>query len=321
MHREQARFAIRRSQNLNFNLKQLEAFVWVADLGSFRKAAERLNTTQPNISSRIAALEAALDVSLMQRDAGSVRLTSKGRVLLEQARQVLRATDQLIEAANRDGLVDGQLRLGVTEMVIHTWLRDFLRVLKDRFPNITVELTVDLSANLEKELFDKSIDLAFQSGPFAQQTTGSRDLGVYPMIWIAAPQTGLPGHRQVSIEDLVAYPILTHARGTQPHTEVAAHFAAHRELGARLVSSSNLAACIHMAIDGFGVATVPAAMVTGELRSGELGRVRYDWTPEALSFYARYDAARAAPFAVRAAEIGHEISHEFGAGAGAPVMA
>ncbi|MHC4782921.1 MAG: helix-turn-helix domain-containing protein [Planctomycetota bacterium] len=36
-------------------MKHLEAFVWVADLGSFRKAADRLNTTQPNISSRIAA--------------------------------------------------------------------------------------------------------------------------------------------------------------------------------------------------------------------------------------------------------------------------
>ena len=50
-----------RGRKLNFNLKHLEAFVWVADLGSFRKAADRLNTTQPNISSRIAALETALD--------------------------------------------------------------------------------------------------------------------------------------------------------------------------------------------------------------------------------------------------------------------
>lgn len=50
-------------------LKQIEAFVAVADLGTFRRAAERLNTTQPNISNRIAGLEAQLRVSLMQRDA------------------------------------------------------------------------------------------------------------------------------------------------------------------------------------------------------------------------------------------------------------
>jgi len=247
----------------------------------------------------------------MQRDAGSVRLTSKGQVLLEHARQVLRATDGLIEAANQDALVNGQLRLGVTEMVVHTWVRDFMRVLKDRYPNIAVELTVDLSANLEKELFERSIDLAFQSGPFSLQTTGNRDLGVYPMIWIASPRIGLHTRQQVSIEDLVQYPILTHARGTQPYAEVAAHFASRRDLTPRLVPSSNLAACIHMTIDGFGVAAVPAAMVTDELRSGELRQVNYGWTPRSLSFSARYDAERSAQFVARAAEIAGEISHGF----------
>ena len=296
---------------MNFNLKQLQAFVWVADLGSFRKAADRLNTTQPNISSRIAALESVLDVSLMERDAGSVRLTSKGQLLLEHARQVLAATDNFIEAANRDALINGQLRLGVTEMVVHTWLREFLRVLKDRYPNITVELTVDLSANLEKELFERSIDLAFQSGPFNRQTTGSTDLGVFPLIWIASPQTGLHKLEQLSMEDLVHYPILTHARGTQPYQEVASHFASRRDLPARLVPSSNLAACIHMTIDGFGIATVPAAMVLNELQKGELIQVNYEWAPKNLSFSARYDAEKSAQFVARAAEIASEISLGF----------
>lgn len=296
---------------MNFNLKQLESFVWVADLASFRKAADRLNTTQPNISSRIAALENVLDVSLMQRDAGSVRLTSQGLELLEHARRVLRASDSLIEAANQDALVNGQLRLGVTEMIVHTWARDFLRVLKDRYPNIAVELTVDLSLNLEKELLDRSIDLAFQSGPFSRQTTGHQELGIYPMIWIASPELGLHKRGPVTIEDLVQYPILTHSRGTQPYQEVAAHFASRRDLAPRLVPSSNLAACIHMTIDGFGIATVPAAMVTDELKSGELVRIDYEWTARSLSFSARYDADRAASFVSRAADIASEISQGF----------
>lgn len=299
---------------MNFNLKQLEAFVWVADLGSFRKAADRLNTTQPNISSRISALESVLDATLMERDAGSVRLTSKGRELLGHARKVLRSTDNLIEAANQEAILNGVLRLGVTEMVVHTWVRDFLRVLKDRYPNITVELTVDLSANLENELFERSIDLAFQSGPFVRQTTGSQELGTYPLIWITSPTTGLHKLKKVTIDDMVHYPILTHARGTQPYEEVAAHFSKHRELPARLVPSSNLAACIHMAIDGFGTATVPASMVINELKSGELCQINYDWTPRSLVFFARYDVEKSARFVERAAEIAGEVSRGFGKG-------
>jgi len=296
---------------LNFNLKQLEAFVWVADLGSFRKAADRLNTTQPNISFRISTLESVLDATLMERDAGSVRLTSKGLELLDHARKVLSTTDSFLEAANQETLLNGVLRLGVTEMIVHTWLRDFLKTLKERYPNVTVELTVDLSANLEKELFDRSIDLALQSGPFSRQTSGNAELGVFPLIWIASPETGLHKKTRVKLEDLVQFPVLTHSRGTAPYEAVANHFALRRDLPVRLVPSSNLAACIHMAIDGFGVATVPASMVTDELASGELSRIKYSWTPESLRFSARYDAEKSAQFVMKAAEIAAETSGRF----------
>lgn len=293
---------------MNFNLKQLEAFVWVSDLGSFRKAADRLNTTQPNISARISTLESALNVTLMERDAGSVRLTTKGQEMLGHARTVLRATDDFIEASNQKALVNGVLRLGVTEMVVHTWVRDFLRVLKDRYPNITVELTVDLSTNLEKELFDRSIDLAFQNGPFSRQSTGNVELGVFPLIWIASPDIGLHNLKKVTIENMAQFPVLTHARSTQPYAEVGAHFAARRDLPVRLVRSSNLAACIHMAVDGFGTATVPEAMVVDELKSGELVRIDYGWTPDSLNFFARYDKEKSTGFVGKAADIASEVS-------------
>ena len=297
---------------MNISLKQLEAFVWVSDLGSFNKAADRLNTTQPNISARISALESVLDVIIMERDAGSVRLTSKGIHLLEHARRVLAETDNLILAANRAALFDGVLRLGVTEMIVHTWLRDFLREFKQRYPNITVELTVDLSVSLEKELNERSIDLAFHNGPFKHQVSGSIELGVYPLIWIASPKIKLHHKNKLSFEHLASYPILTHSRGSQPYKEVAEHFSGRREQPVRLVPSSNLSACVHMAIDGYGSATVPAAMVTNEIKAGELKQVHYPWTPQSLKFFARYDAERSAQFVVNAGEIASQISSSYG---------
>ena len=99
------------------SLKHLEAFVAVADQLSFRRAAERLNTTQPNISARIAALEARLGVVLMERDAGSVRLTPKGDTLLTHARRVIGEVDGMIAAAADNSLYEGVIRLGVTEMM------------------------------------------------------------------------------------------------------------------------------------------------------------------------------------------------------------
>ena len=78
------------------NYKRLETFVWVASLGNFRKAAERLHTTQPAISARISGLEAELGVKLFEREGGSspIALTSKGKELLPYVEKILYQTDQ-----------------------------------------------------------------------------------------------------------------------------------------------------------------------------------------------------------------------------------
>lgn len=298
---------------MNLSLKQLEAFIWVSDLGSFRKAAERLNTTQPNISSRISSLEAVLKVTLLERDAGSVRLTSKGQTLLAHARQVLRSTEDLIESAGSASLYDGVLKLGVTELVVHTWLRDYLKTLKEIYPNVLVELTVDLSEKISKELFTRSVDLAFQNGPFTQQTSGCDDLGHYPWIWVAAPSLISPALQEdgpvISAQDLVQYPILTHARGTRPYEQVHDHLASMK--GLRLVPSSNLAACLQMTIDSMGIAVLPTAMVRPEINSGHLIQIPYTWSPEDLSFQARYDADKSSQFVAKAAELAVDVAMNY----------
>lgn len=296
---------------MNLSLKQLEAFIWVSDLGSFRRAAERLNTTQPNISSHISSLESVLKVTLMERDAGSVRLTTKGQDLLVHARKVLRSVEHLVEASDRASLLDGVLNLGVTEMIAHTWLRDFLKVLKGRFPNVAVELTIDLSVNLERGLLERSIDLALQSEPFRHQTTGNEDLGTYPLIWVGAPALDLCGHGPLGIEQLADQTILTHARDTRSYQEIVSHFARRRDLQARLVPSSSLSACLHMTVDGMGISAVPEAMVLDEVTSGRLVRIDYGWTPDPLHFLARYDKERTPQFVAKAASLANDVAAGF----------
>ena len=296
---------------MKLSLKQLEAFVWVADLGSFRKAADRLNTTQPNISSRIATLETLLGQTTMERDAGSVRLTSKGTQLLIHARKVLRAVDDFADAASEASLIDGTLRLGVTEMIVHTWLSDFLKLLSTTFPQLHVELTVDLSVNLERELTTRSIDLALQNGPFHQQMSGQIPLGDYPLVWVASRETGLRGIKKPTMDHIAAYPILTHSRDTRLYKETAAHFGTRKDLNVRLVPSSNLAACLYMTLNGMGVATLPDAMVSKELASGALIHIDYEWQPEHLKFSARYDADHARNFVAQAAKIAQDLATSY----------
>ena len=71
------------------NFEQIRTFLWVAKLGGFRKAAEKLNTSQPPVSARIAALEDRLGAALFERGQGGVRLTAKGRELLSYAEKLV----------------------------------------------------------------------------------------------------------------------------------------------------------------------------------------------------------------------------------------
>ena len=74
---------------VNFDLNDLQAFRAVVELGSFRKAAEAVNVSQPALSRRIDKLEAALGVRLFERTTRSVTLTTVGRVFAPSAEQLL----------------------------------------------------------------------------------------------------------------------------------------------------------------------------------------------------------------------------------------
>ena len=189
----------------------------------------------------------------------------------------------------------------MTELIAQTWLRPFLMLMKDRFPAVDVELTIDLSENLSKLLFAREIDLTFQNGPFDQRTPNTEPLGQSPYIWVASPSLDLSG-RPVDGAELAAHRMLSHARGSYPFMQLDAHFR-QIEQPVRLVPSSNIAACLQLAGDGLGVACLPEPMVAEALAAGKLHVVDYGWRPEDLRFAARWSVDPAPTFLTAAVEI------------------
>ena len=87
------------------DLRNIETFFWVATLGGFRAAAEKLNATQPAISQRIASLESDLGIRLFDRDVRGIKLTGKGRELLSHAERMLQLRRDMQEAARAKSIM------------------------------------------------------------------------------------------------------------------------------------------------------------------------------------------------------------------------
>lgn len=296
---------------MKVSIQQIEAFIWVADLGSFRRAAERLNTTQPNISTRLSNLEETIGVKLMERSAGSVRLTAKGRELVEQGRQVIRSMEHFVEVAGLSHLTESTIKLGVTEMIVNTWLPEFFRLVSESYPNLNIELTVDMSVNLKPALHSRSIDMAFQNGPFNRQMSGSQKLGRFPYVWVGAPSLKITRARKPGPDAMVAQPILSHGRETDQYQQIEAHFNQAHSNGAsqpNIVVSSNMAPCIYMAIQGMGISALPAAMARPYIADGSLRQIKYEWVPKPLEFLARYDAQTASAVVADLAVLARETA-------------
>src|SRR5690606_8305639 len=130
------------------NLRFLETFVWVARLKSFRLTAEKLFSTQASISSRIAALEDELGTRLFLRDSKGVSLTPEGQKVLEYAERMIDTMQALKQSSSDTGNIQGRIRVGAMDTVIHTWLSPFVTRVMARYPAVEIELTADTARNL-----------------------------------------------------------------------------------------------------------------------------------------------------------------------------
>ena len=95
-----------------------------------------------------------LGLSLFARGPGKTSLTAKGRELLPMARETLNHRDAFLIAADAPEVLDGVLRLGVSEVVAHSWLKPFIAAFAQALPSVRVELTVELSRDLLERMQD-----------------------------------------------------------------------------------------------------------------------------------------------------------------------
>jgi DNA-binding transcriptional LysR family regulator len=272
------------------DFKSIETFLWVVTLGSFRGAAQRLNTTQPAISQRIAQLEREMGVKLLNRDHRVASPTTSGRQLMVYAEKLIGLRSEMMAAVGDRSAMRGVMRLGVAETIVHTWLSRLIKSVNTAYPNLSLEIEVDITPNLSARLLAQEIELAFVLGPLSVSSVRNRALCDYPIGFLASPSLGL-GNGPLTVHDLAKFPIITFPRKTQPYEIVRSLFNRPDLPPIRLHASASLATVIHMAIEGLGIAVIPTAIVENELADGRLQLLSTDLKISPLTFSASWLAS------------------------------
>lgn len=269
------------------NLKFLETFVWVARLRSFSVAADKLCTTQAAVSNRIATLERDLGVRLFERDLRNVSLTPHGQRALGQAEAIVRMVNDfqrdIGDATNQRGTV----LIGAIDSIVYAWLPRLIERVKQAYPHVTIDLNVDTSLNLARQIQDGQVDLGLIMGPVVAPHIRNIELCSFDCLWIGASKIDLkPG--QLAIADLADYPIFAYSKGSQPHQAVLRVIeTAGLDAGAiRVFNSNSLATITRLIRDGVGVAVLPRVVVQEFLATGELRVLDVDARLPALNFHA-----------------------------------
>jgi DNA-binding transcriptional LysR family regulator len=268
------------------DFRGLETFYWVLTLGSFGKAARKLNTTQPAVSHRIAALEAELGGKLLTRNARHVVATARGRELLVYAEKLLGMRAELIGRIGDPSTARGVLRLGVTETLVHTWLSAFIKALNRTYPDLTIEIEVDITSVLRERLMAQEIELAFLLGPLSASTVRNASLCTYRLAFLASPALRVP--QGATLQDLARHAIFTFPRHTAPYERLRALLRDPGVAHVSLNSSTSLSTIVRLAVDGLGVAAIPTVIVGNELKSGALAEIRTDVALPDLNFSASW---------------------------------
>ena len=255
-------------------IRQLRAFVAIADSGTFTAGAQRVNVTQAAISMQIRQLENETGAPLFIRAPRRVILTEAGEHLLLRARQILREHDAALEEiAELTGAERGRLRIGsASAMVTTDSLPAILQSLKNEHARAEVTVSSGTSEALVEQILAGELDIAFVSLPVEARGIQTERLSQDELVAIGSPKHRLAGQATVSPYALAGEKLILGERGGNTRRLIDLFFA---QAGVSLTVAMELsrqAAIRRMVEEDMGVGIVPLHSVREAIEAGRLVR-------------------------------------------------
>jgi DNA-binding transcriptional LysR family regulator len=272
-------------------MRDINAFVHVAEAKSFTAAAERIGLSRSAAGKSVLRLEDRLGVRLLQRTTRRVSLTSEGAVFHERCIRILADLDEAeMSMLSHSQAPRGQLRLELPVSFGRLHVLPIVSQFMSKWPEISVNISFN---DRYVDLIDEGVDLAIRLGGSDDSRLMTRLLAPHRLVTCASPaylaRRGIPQ----DVEQLADHSCLAFIHGGRP---VEWRFSINGQMSSVAIkgrfSATNAEALRDATLAGYGIARLATFLISDDLRAGRLLRVLDDISADGPSVRAVYPSSR-----------------------------
>src|SRR5213592_770422 len=268
------------------DLRRLEVFAKVAELGSFSRAADALSLTQPTVSEHVRALEDELGVPLLDRRATP---THAGRLLLGYARRLLALQREAQQALDQfQGRMSGELVVGGSTIPGEYVLPALIGRFKGKYPDISICLLIGSSRQVTEWVEAGRVEVGVVGAPPGPKALVARELMADELVVIVPAGHAWAGRKSVTLADVKEEPLIVRERGSGSREaleraldQVNSDLSTFRVVG-EMGSTQAIKQAVRASV---GIALVSQRAVEDECRAGLLFCLRVKDLRVARAFY------------------------------------
>lgn len=196
------------------DLRSLNIFIQVAELGSFTRAGEKLGYSQPTISFQIKQLERELNVQLFERIGHTVSLTEDGGTALVHAQQICRIHQEMVSGPDHSREAQGVIRLATADSLCMPVVARRFGEFRATYPNVALNVSTGSTSHLFRLLDHNEVDLICTMDIQVFDTTyviaSEEKVGIH---FVASAHSPLSQLKKLTVPDLLEYPFLLTEKG------------------------------------------------------------------------------------------------------------
>jgi len=262
-------------------IHQLTYFVAVAEAGSFSRAAERCNVSQPSLSQQIMKLEQELGEPLFDRLHRRVVLTDAGRDLLPRATSILAELQDIKHTMKNEAeTASGLLTVGFIPTIAPFVLPRVIQRFSNDFPQARLVVHEDLTEALVRDLVDGKLDVGITSMPIRNRLIRTEELLTEPFLVASSKKYDITSRASIHVAELDDFPFIAlsemHCLGEQIQS-----FCYQQRLDLKIVCNTSQLTTVHNCVaTGLGVSLVPRVLALSDKSKQVVYRSLSDAAPQ-----------------------------------------